>query len=173
DKYGVDVVFKGKQFVICGLTKYEICENIDVNDADGNPIAEKVKEKRDHCQGNYIEQGVSRTEEAELVGRTRFKVVRKWKTLSVKLIYQGGETEPIVVKIDKITAGAIVGIVLGGLAIIGASVALIIFVVWLDRRDKAKEEAERAEQGDNDLAPLTSNAGGGMPITFPMSSQYS
>ncbi|KAA6353431.1 MAG: hypothetical protein EZS28_051042, partial [Streblomastix strix] len=42
DKYGVDVVFKGKQFVICGLTKYEICENIDVNDADGNPIAEKV-----------------------------------------------------------------------------------------------------------------------------------
>lgn len=82
------------------MIKYQICEK---------PGKDGIIDET-HCMKGILEAGALKWDnEVEATVQTRFKVVRKWKTMRVKLMYANvGETESFDVSIEKMTTGIII-----------------------------------------------------------------
>ncbi|KAA6361144.1 MAG: hypothetical protein EZS28_043329, partial [Streblomastix strix] len=162
DKYGADITIKGSHFVRCGMMQYEICENkkpqqLALNE-DLPPTEEEAPPDphEEHCQRRLMENALDWRSEQEIVIQTRYKVVRKWKKMDVRIIY--GEfqtTETFTVSTEKLTTGILVAMILGALALVGAAVGLLVGVVYCNRRMKAKNEEDRRNEDQEFMLEVT------------------
>ncbi|KAA6381640.1 MAG: hypothetical protein EZS28_022835, partial [Streblomastix strix] len=154
-RYRADITIKGSHFVRCGMMQYEICEyekpkEVSKTRNDDPPPVEEAPPPdphEEHCQRRLMEYALDWKSEQEFIIQSRYKVVRKWKTIDVRIIYgEGQTTEFFQVSTEKLTAGIIVAMVLGGLALVGAEVGLLISVFYCHYKQKSQdEEAKRKE----------------------------
>ncbi|KAA6322968.1 MAG: hypothetical protein EZS28_054369, partial [Streblomastix strix] len=115
DKYGADITLKGSHFIRCGMMQYEICEHEKSNEVgmnrknrkndDPHPTEEAPPDPHEeHCQRRIMEYALDWKSEQEVVIQSRFKVVRKWNKMDVRIIYgQGQSTEAFTVSTENMS----------------------------------------------------------------------
>ncbi|KAA6401816.1 MAG: hypothetical protein EZS28_002652, partial [Streblomastix strix] len=154
DKYGADITIKGNHFVRCGMMQYEICEyekskeeiskNVDTPPTEEEATSDPHEE---HCQRKMMEYALDWKSEQEIVIQSRYKVVRKWKKMDVRIIYgEGQSTETFVVSTENMSAGLIVAMTLVIIVLVCAGVGLLIGFIYFNHKMKAQKiEARKHE----------------------------
>ncbi|KAA6313891.1 MAG: hypothetical protein EZS28_055677, partial [Streblomastix strix] len=147
DKYGADITIKGSHFVRCGMMQYEICEyekpkEVSLSKNEDPPQTEEAPPdpREEHCQRRIMEYALDWKSEQEVVIQSRFKVVRKWNKMDVRIIYgQGQSTEAFTVSTENMSTGAIIAIVICSIVLIGGAVGLLIGVIYCYHRMNVKK----------------------------------
>ncbi|KAA6392487.1 MAG: hypothetical protein EZS28_011986 [Streblomastix strix] len=145
DKLGLDITIIGRHLVRCGVVKYKICEKMKVTNDDGQEIEEKVKERELHCKTELMENSLHWENETEIVIQTRYKTVRKWKTMEIWLVFADYAqiSEILTLSIGKLSTSAIVTIVLICLLLIGLVISVLVVILCYNYKQKKKVDEMR------------------------------